>query len=38
MQAFKLLVGRSQRQVNTLDLIPALPPLSDFAPTPWGRW
>lgn len=38
MQAFKLAVGRSQRNVDEADAMPQLPPLSDFVPTPWGRW
>ncbi len=38
MQVFELVVGRSQRLVNALDIVPALPPLNDFTPTPWGRW
>lgn len=37
-QAFKLVVGRAQRNVDAFDAMPQLPPLSDFTPTPWGRW
>lgn len=24
--------------INKLDIVPALPPLDDFSPTPYGRW
>lgn len=37
-QLFKLLVGRSQRAVHTLDVVPALPPLDDYRPVDYGRW
>jgi hypothetical protein len=31
-------VGRAQRIVEGTDALPQIPPLSDFTPTPWGRW
>lgn len=37
-ELFKLLVGRSQRAVHTLDVVPALPPLDDYRPVDYGRW
>ena len=37
-QAFKLLVGREQRVVDKLDIVPSLPPLEGFAPVDYGRW
>jgi hypothetical protein len=38
LQAFRLVVGRAQRIVEGTDAMPQFPPLSDFTPTPWGRW
>jgi hypothetical protein len=38
LQGFRLLVGRAQRIVEGTDALPQFPPLSDFTPTPWGRW
>lgn len=38
LQLFKLLVGRQQRAVHTLDVVPALPPLDNYAPVDYGRW
>ena len=38
VQGFRLLVGRAQRIVEGTDALPQFPPLSDFTPTPWGRW
>jgi hypothetical protein len=38
LQLFKLLVGRHQRAVHTLDVVPALPPLDDYRPVDYGRW
>lgn len=34
----KFLVGHTNRMVDRLDIVPALPPLDDYAPTPYGRW
>ena len=31
-------MGRAQRIVEGTDALPQFPPLSDFTPTPWGRW
>jgi hypothetical protein len=30
VQAFNFLVGRGDRMINKLDIVPALPPLEDF--------
>lgn len=38
MQLFKLLVGRQQRTVHALDVVPALPPLDNYASVDYGRW
>jgi hypothetical protein len=38
LQLFKLLVGRHQQAVHTLDVVPALPPLDDYRPVDYGRW
>jgi hypothetical protein len=38
MQLYKLLVGRQQRAVHTLDIVPALPPLNGYASVDYGRW
>lgn len=31
-------MGRTDRMVNKLDVVTDLPPLDDYAPTPYGRW
>ena len=38
LQLYKLLVGRQQRVVHTLDVVPALPPLDGYASVDYGRW
>lgn len=36
MQLYKLLVGRQNRVVHSLDIVPALPPLVNYAPVDYG--
>jgi len=36
VQLYKLLVGRQNRVVHSLDIVPALPPLDNYAPVDYG--
>ncbi len=38
VQVVKLLAGTQNRVVHTLDIVPALPPLKNYAATDYGRW
>lgn len=38
MQVVKLLAGRQGRVVHALDIVPALPPLDNYAHVDYSRW